>query len=221
MVRATSSLALMTMSILAAGCAQAPARNAGLTAAHNPSVYSVHQPVVQRTDYVLDLAASGGLAPQETGRLQGWFEGLELGYGDRISVDQAAGYEDPRTRQDIAAIAASYGLLLSEGSPVTSGAVQPGAARVIVSRMTASVPSCPDWSDAGSLAATSASHSNYGCAINSNLAAMIADPADLVLGQAGTTVNNADAAARAIKTYRDRPQSGAGGQVKPEATGGR
>lgn len=221
MVRATSSLALITMSILAAGCAQAPARNIGLTAAHNPSVYSVHQPVVQRTDYVLDLAASGGLGPQETGRLQGWFEGLQLGYGDRISVDQAPGYQDSRTRQDIAAVAASYGLLLSEGSPVTSGAVQPGSARVIVSRMAASVPSCPDWSDAGSLAATSASHSNYGCAINSNLAAMIADPADLVLGQAGAAANDAHAAARAVKAYRDRPQTGAGGQVQSQGTGGK
>ena len=210
---------IIGLSALAAGCTQPVVTQAGLTPSYNPSVYSVHQPVVQRTDYVLDLAAPGGLAPSEAARLQAWFDGLQLGYGDRVWVDEGTGYSGGRVRQDVAGVVQSYGLLLNEGAPVTTGPLQPGTARVVVSRMNASVPTCPDWSDARIGAPSSPTHSNYGCAVNSNLAAMIANPADLVLGQSGTM--DASAGARAVKAYRDRPQTGAGGQVKPESPGGK
>ena len=51
----------------------------------------------------------------------------------------------------------------------------------------------------------SSTSSNYGCAVNSNLAAMIADPTDLVLGQAGSVTGDADTSSKAIKVYR-RPR---------------
>ena len=210
---------LLAASALAAGCAPVTQE---LAAKHNPTVYSVHQPIVQRTDYVLDLASSGGaLAPSEGGRLRGWFEGLQLGYGDVVSIDQGGGYIDPAARAEIADIAGSYGLLMSNGAPVTAGAVQPGAVRVVVSRMRAGVPGCPDWSYAALPGVPITTDTNYGCAVNSNIAAMVANPGDLVLGQAGSTTGDASATARAIKAYRDRPQSGAGGQVKAESPGGR
>lgn len=218
MARIPSLAVIAGLSALAAGCTQPVATHAELTPTYNPSVYSVHQPVVQRTDYVLDLAGGNGLAPSEAARLQAWFDGLQLGYGDRVWVDEGGAYGGG-TRQDIGAVVQSYGLLLSDGAPVTAGPVQPGAARVIVSRMNASVPTCPDWSDARPGSPSSPTHSNYGCAVNSNLAAMIANPSDLVLGQSGTS--DAAAGARAVKAYRDRPQSGAGGQVKPESPGGK
>lgn len=202
MTRTRSIAALLLLATPLAGCA---AGNSELAAKHNPTVYSVHQPVVQRTDYVIDLATpGGGLSPTEAGRLRGWFEGLQIGYGDRIAVDEAGGYTDARARQDVASIAESYGLLLSETSPVTSGAVQPGSIRVVVSRMSASVPSCPDLAYAALSGAAISTDSNYGCATNSNLAAMIANPADLVLGQTGSTTNDAAATARAVKAYRTR-----------------
>ena len=218
MARVSSLAAAAGLSALAAGCSQPVVTHAGLTPSYNPSVYSVHQPVVQRSDYVLDLAAGNGLAQSEAARLQAWLDGLQLGYGDRVWVDESATHGGG-VRQDIAAIVQSYGLLLSDGAPVTTGIRQPGGARVIVSRMNASVPTCPDWSDARIGAPSSPTHSNYGCAVNSNLAAMIANPADLVLGQSGTM--DASAGARAVKAYRDRPQTGAGGQVKPESPGGK
>ena len=210
MARVPSLVIVAGLSALAAGCTPPVVTQAGLTPTYNPSVYSVHQPVVQRTGYVLDVAAGNGLAPSQAAQLRAWFDGLQLRYGDRVWVDEGTAYG---ARQDIAGIVQSYGLLLSDGAPVVAGAVQPGTARVIVSRMNASVPTCPDWTDARPGSPTSPTHSNYGCAVNSNLAAMIANPSDLVLGQAGA--GDAAAGARAVKAYRDRPQSGAGGQVKP------
>lgn len=212
------TLAALTGTVALSGCAQT---NPQLAAKHNPTVYSVHQPIVQRTDYVLDLASAGSLSPVEQGRLRGWFDGLQLGYGDRVSIDGGGSYVDARVRQDISEVTQSYGLLLSDGAPVTAGAVQPGITRVVVSRMSASVPGCPDWSYAALTGSAISTDSNYGCAINSNLAAMIADPADLVLGQTGSTAGDAAAASRAVKAYRDRPQSGAAGNVKPESPGGK
>ena len=48
----------------------------------NRGLESVNQPVVQRTDYVLDLpGAASGLGTAERQRLDGWFNSLRLGYG--------------------------------------------------------------------------------------------------------------------------------------------
>lgn len=209
--------ALAALSGLLAGCAQTTPE---LAAKHNPTVYSVHQPVVQRTNYVLDVGSTGnGLVGGEADRLGGWFESLQLSYGDRIFIDTGSAYADRGTRADVARIAAGYGLLLSDGSPVTTGAVQPGAVRIVVSRMSASVPGCPDWAYAALSGAAISTDTNYGCATNSNLAAMVADPNDLVLGQAGASASNADTATKAIKSYRDAAPTGSKG-LKSESPGG-
>ena len=182
----------------------------------NRSLYSVNQPVGQRTDYVMDLGTSAdGLPESERARLNAWFGSLELGYGDRISVDEAGGYGDGTVREAVAQVAGRYGLLVNEGAPVTAGAVQPGSVRVIVSRTTASVPNCPNMVESG-LSATSP---NYGCAINSNLAAMVADPNDLVLGQTGSGTGDPRATTRAIRTYRDAQPTGTRGLSETRAGG--
>jgi pilus assembly protein CpaD len=170
----------------------------------NKSLNSQNQPVVQRTDYVLDLQAQNGLSAAERGRLHAWFGSLGIGYGDRVAVDEA--YVSA-ARNDVARIAADYGLLLTSGAPVTAGEVPPGSVRVIVSRSFAAVPGCPFWSNSAKNNATSP---NYGCATNSNLAAMIADPSDLVLGQAGSGADG-NQGVKAIKVYREAVPSGTKG----------
>ena len=207
MVRKISRLSLVVASLAAGGCA---ASDPNFVQKNNPGVYSVHQPVVQRSDYVLDLATAGdGLASGEAARLNAWFEALGLGYGDRVSVD--AGSYDSAARGDIARVAENYGLLLSDAGPV-SGSVQPGMIRVVLSRSSASVPSCPDWSYARYTGAPISTDSNYGCANNKNLAAMIADPTDLVLGQEGSGTDP-NAASKPVRAYRGRAGTGAAGTV--------
>ncbi|HEX8263118.1 MAG TPA: CpaD family pilus assembly lipoprotein [Allosphingosinicella sp.] len=167
---------------------------------------SLNQPVVVRTDYVLDLSAPDGrLSAGERARLHKWFTSLDLGYGDHIFVDEGEGYG--YGRRDVAAVAAEYGILLSDGAPVTAGSVPPGVVRTIVSRSTASVPNCPNWASRG----PSSTSSNYGCAFNSNLAAMIADPNDLVLGQSGSVTGDASTSSKAIRVYRQTAPSGTKG----------
>jgi pilus assembly protein CpaD len=185
----------------------ADARHRNNSRADNWGLYSYNQPVVQRADYVLELANPGpGLPIGERARLRAWFASLGLGYGDRVAVESAYGSEP--VRADVARVAAEYGLLLSETAPIVPGRPEPGAIRVIVSRSVAHVPGCPF---ADSHQGPSATSANYGCAVNSNLAAMIADPNDLVLGEAGSAAGDPATAAKAIRTYRDAKPTGANG----------
>jgi len=175
----------------------------------NPTLNSVNQPVVEQTFYVYELRTSAaGLDGGELGRLGEWFRSLQLGYGDQISVDTGSDYAGDEVRKDVASVAGAYGLFVSPGVPVTAGAVQPGNARVVVTRSVASVPGCPNWEYAGQIGAPITTDSNYGCATNSNLAAMIANPADLVLGQSGSGLSDPREGARAVESYRSRVLSG-------------
>jgi len=213
MSRIQSTTALLVLGAAVSACAAGPAAQQ-----ENTTLYSVNQPVVQRTDFVLDLATGpDGISPAEMGRLQGWFQGLQVAYGDRIYIDEGSGgYRDGTVREAIAGAAGRYGLLLGDGAPVTAGPVQPGSVRVVVSRTTASVPDCPNWAPTG-LSDTSP---NFGCAVNSNLAAMIADPNDLVLGQTGSGTDPTTTS-RAIRSYRNQAPTGAGGLQESRPSGGR
>lgn len=217
MSRLKTITAVIALGVGASACTTSGA--GPLTAANNPSLNSVHQPVVQRTDFVLDLRTDGnGLPASEQDRLAGWLEGIRVGYGDRITVDEPGAYPLPAARQDVARVVGRYGLLLSDAAPVLNGAVPPGAVRVIASRATASVPGCPQWSDPGILGTNNTS-SNYGCATNSNIAAMIANPEDLVLGQDGSGNGSASTATRAIRSYRERQPTGREGLPATSTTG--
>lgn len=217
MSRLHAFAAVAALGLAAGACAPS---GQPLSAANNPSLYSMHQPVVQRTDYVLDLnTGPDGLPQAERERLSAWLASIEVGYGDRISVDEPYGYANPRAREDVARLAGEYGLLLADGAPVLQGTLQPGTIRIIASRASASVPGCPNWAPGISETASGTS-SNYGCALNSNIAAMVANPDDLVLGQQGSISGSASTATRAIRSYRQRPPTGQQGLPATSTTQG-
>lgn len=194
----------------------APALLLSACGSGNAGLESVHQPVVERDDYVLDLQASGDqLAAGETQRLQGWLGSMELRYGDRLAVDDGA--SGLIGRADVAELAGRYGLMLSDQAPVTVGQIAPGTVRVVLTRMTASVPDCPNHSGLGMPDFSQTTNPNFGCASNSNLAAMVADPADLVRGAAGAPTSDPNTATKSIRALRAAPPTGSGGTaVKSE-----
>jgi pilus assembly protein CpaD len=169
-------------------------------------IESVNVPVVARTDYVFDVAApDGSLLPGEAARLNAWFSSLDLGYGDSIAVDGP--YADA-ARADVAQVVGSYGLMVGANAPVTASAVPPGMVRVVVTRTRASVPGCPNWSLPAQPNFNNRSMSNFGCAVNSNLAAMIANPEDLVYGREGSGVGDTLTASKAVNAYRKAEPTG-------------
>lgn len=185
----------------------------------NRGVESVHQPVVARADYALDLTTTGDrLAEGEAVRLGGWLASMRLGHGDRLSIDEGGNYANPGVRQDIAGEAARHGVLVSDVAPVTVGAIAPGTARVIVTRSRAEVPGCPDYSRVSQPNFDAHSSSNFGCGLNSNLAAMVANPDDLVRGQDGALIQDTVQGTKAINAYRNAAPTGSGG-LKSESTG--
>ena len=116
-------------------------------------------------------------------------------------------------RDNVARVAGKYGLMLSPGAPVTASAIGAGQARVIVVRTQASVPGCPDWSEATVPNWNNRQLPNLGCGVNGNIAAMIANPEDLVRGREGPATVDVRTSSRAVETYRE------GGTGPVEAVG--
>ncbi|WP_095012813.1 CpaD family pilus assembly protein [Tsuneonella mangrovi] len=208
--RTVAGAIALSMGLSLAGCGGMPT---------NRTLYSVKQPVVKRTNYTLDVASGyDGLSIPEQQRVSGWFEAMDLRYGDRVSIDGSQ--TTPATRNAIAALAGRHGILLSDGAPVTTGEIPMGMTRIVITRSTASVPGCPDWSATSDANYNNATSRDYGCAVNSNLAAMVANPEDLIKGQdhmGDTVVMSSN---KAIETYRNKANTGAGELKSAGATGG-
>jgi pilus assembly protein CpaD len=189
-------LTAAALSLTLAGC--------GGALGTNTSMYSVHQPVVERSNFAIDLNLDGsGIASADQRRLNEWMEALQIGYGDRVSIDYGDGYQSPAVANAISTLAANYGVLVSDETPVTDGAIASGNVRVVVTRSKATVPSCPDWSTSSDSNFNSGNHSNHGCASNSNLAAMVADPEDLVRGRESKKLD-ANSGKNAVNAYRTK-----------------
>jgi len=120
-------------------------------------------------------------------------------------------------------VAGRYGLLVSDGAPVTQGNIDPGKVRVVVTRSHAYVPGCPDWSERIVEHGNNSTSPGFGCAINGNLAAMIADPQQLLHGAAGTGDTVIMSSTKAIETYREAKPTGANGlpAVSSQSAGGK
>ena len=207
-----------TFLLIALGSALAGCSNTARPDVPSAGVAEVHVPVVTSADYVFDAAAPGGaLSPGEGERLNGWFQGLGIGYGDTVYVD--AGYA-PAARAQVSAIAGRYGMLVTAGAPVTTGQVRPGSVRVVVARRRASVPGCPNWNQTSQPDWDNKSLPNSGCGVNSNLAAMVADPEDLIHGREGAVVEDSRTATRAVDLYRSTPPTGSKGLESVSTKGG-
>jgi pilus assembly protein CpaD len=169
----------------------------------------MHQPVVEHNNFVFDVASrDDGVPAAEQARLGAWFDSIGLAYGDHVTIDEAQGSQSAGARRDVAKVAAEHGLLVAEdGAPMTEGNVAPGYVRIVAARSTASVPGCPEWSDPG-IESPVRTGTNYGCAMNANLAAMIANPDDLIRGRDAAGHGAAIIAGRAVRVYRENQPSG-------------
>ncbi len=176
----------------------------------NRSVNTMKAPEVQRASFAFDVrfAGSDSLPADQAAALEQWLATVGIAYGDRISVDDPIAMGAAGRRAAIAGVVARFGLLVQDTAPVTA-ALPAGTARVVVTRTQVSVPDCPDWRRPSNPTTNNSTMSNYGCSSVSNLAAMIADPNDLIEGQ---TYSGADGhtTSKAINVYRERKPTGTG-----------
>ncbi len=180
--------------------------------ASNRGLESVHQPVVSYTNFIFDVRADStvGVSSSEKERLNGWLDSLNIGYGDSVAI---AGGASTAAHADIAEVLGKRGMLVQEDNSAVAGAAPYGSVRLIVRRATASVPGCPDWHDKQENSMSGGTSSNFGCATNSNFAAMVANPEDLVRGQTSNSDLRTATSNRAIQSYEAKAPTGAGGLV--------
>lgn len=187
----------------------------------NRGVGSVHQPVVSYAAYTYDVrsAADGGLTGAEAQLLEDWLVSIGLGYGDQVAIVTDAGYFSPSLQEGVANVVARHGLLIGEDSSAAAGAAPQGSVRVIVRRASASVPGCPNWRTTAETNMSLPTSSNFGCGVNGNWAAMVANPEDLVRGQSGDSDLRTATSNRAITIYREKAPTGAGDLKQLQAEG--
>ena len=195
-----------------AGTILLPLAACGDGAVSNRGVESVHQPVVTQTTYLYDIRTEGAsvLSADERARLAGWLDSLDIAYGDSVAIATGGTPVSQSLQEEIAAVLGRRGMLIREDSSAAAGTPPYGSVRLIVRRATASVPGCPDWRPKQESNMGGGASSNFGCAINSNLAAMVANPDDLVRGQTSNSDLRTATSTRAIQTYHKKDPTGAG-----------
>jgi len=190
------------------------------TASLNRGMEAVKQPVVSHTSYVFDVNASGDkLTETERLRLEGWLDSIGLGYGDTVAIATQSGYYGKGIHDGIAAVIERRSLMLQEDSTAQAGRALEGSVRLIVRRATAEVPGCPEWKHQAESNAAGEISPNFGCGVNSNLAAMVANPNDLVLGQGNASDLRTATSNKAIQVYRDKTPTGSAGLIEVSAKG--
>ena len=143
---------------------------------------------------------------------------IRIAYGDRISIDDPNPTGAAARRAAVNGVLAEYGLFLEPVGPVSTGTPTLGTMRVLITRTTASAPpECADWRRQSNPEYEASTMSNFGCAVVSNIAAMTADPNDLVVGKA---YEGADGftSAKATGVYRKKEPTGAGDLRRDDAS---
>jgi pilus assembly protein CpaD len=175
----------------------------------NRTVSTQKVPVVQRTTLAHDIRFGGydGLEADQSRGLEEWLGSIDVAYGDRISVDDPVSQGAAGRRAAVAGVVAKFGLIVEDEAPVTAS-LPAGVVRVVVTRTTVTPPDCPDWRRKSNPEPNASAMSNFGCASVSNLAAMVADPNDLLEGQVYTGADG-HTTSKAINVFRERRPTGA------------
>jgi pilus assembly protein CpaD len=140
-----------------------------------------------------------GLTSAQAARLAHFLNANEIGEGDSVTVEVSG-----KSTLATAHKAAVMGELKQLGIEAASGKdpkLAVGTVRVHADHAVAIAPACPDWSKPEPDEPNNRTSSNYGCATEANLAAMIVNPADLVKPKADTTGDGA-VLAKGVELYR-------------------
>jgi pilus assembly protein CpaD len=123
-----------------------------------------------------------------------------VGEGDSVTV-AGPSTASALTAARRAAVVAELKTVHVHAVPATAPAPVPNAIRVHVDHVVVTAPQCPDWSKAEADNPDNSASSNFGCATEANLAAMVANPADLARGRP-SVVADGEALARGVELYR-------------------
>ena len=149
---------------------------------------------------------SGRLSPQARQQVAGFFSAYRSDGSGTIEIQTAAGGRSAaQTEGEIRDIAAVYGV---PGSTIRVSGYTPDpndrtTTRLAYARYVASVPSCKnaDWSQNLSMTWDNTTYPNFGCSMQENVAAMAANPRDLIEARAMDASASAERRETAMGKY--------------------
>lgn len=144
---------------------------------------------------------------RELSQLDAFFKGIQLKYGDEITL---RGGTKARQRYLTRRIRKTGLPITVRVEPDRPNMKKSNTIALLVERYVVTPPACPNWSDFHGKEQRNMPGSQYGCATDSALGYMIANPKDLAVGQV-MKPGNSDAAVGAQERYRT-------GRVIPPAT---
>lgn len=209
-LRAVSVLAIVATALLA-GCA----KRDSITVGSVPDDYRTNHPIViAEKEEVLDLPVSAsdrGMTKQQRETLEGFLSGYDRSASPvlRIMTPSGAANEVAASyaANDFARMAKQSGIPASRlmitsyqaGSPDVSAPI-----RVSFTAMKAQTDKCGRWPEDIANTEDNKHYANFGCSYQNNLAAQIANPADL-LGPRKETTIDAERRGQVIDAYRNAP----------------
>ena len=105
---------------------------------------------------------------------------IKLGYGDEVVLTGSA----PNRRDAMAAYIQRLGIPVRiESESGSQAQLASNTVDVTVNRHVVTPPSCPNWSNFDGDENRNTPGSNYGCAVDSSLGYMVANPSDLIQGR--------------------------------------
>jgi len=184
-------LAAMLVALLLPGCSNQP------DAMNDPPKAITVKPVLATHPVYFDNG-SAMLSPAEIDGLRAF-----LGEGRVTKIDSITVQAGDSQLGSARASRVSDALSNLGYTHVVAPSSQPGndAVAVVVKRLAAMPPACPDWNQIGQYDPHNLPMSNLGCANATNLYLMVADPRDLVSGRMLGPADGEEAV-RAVNNYR-------------------
>ncbi len=160
-------------------------------------------------------ADTTGLSDTQAAALDKFLANVMAGYGDEFSIETPSNDVSGDRRMAVSSYLKARGLVVSGIPAAYGGPMASDSVRVILNRYVVTPPPCPDWRKPATTDFNNQPGSNFGCATETNLGLMVANPRDLVKGR---DIGPADAenAAKSVQNYREDKVP----EPKAQSTGG-
>ena len=152
-----------------------------------------------------DLKFAGdatGLTDAQVAELDRFLANSMVGYGDEFSIETPSNDVSADRRVALSSYLKGRGLVVSSVPVAYGGPLPADSVRLILNRYAVTPPPCPDWRKPATTDFNNQTSSNFGCATETNLGLMVANPRDLANGR---NLGPADAenAAKSVENYRE------------------
>ncbi|MBA3447948.1 MAG: CpaD family pilus assembly protein [Pseudaminobacter sp.] len=202
----------VTSAILLSGCAMAP-RDSVIVGSIPDDYRTNHPIVIAEKDQVIDIpvgAGDRGMSEVQRVALMGFFDDYDRSAAPLVSIMVPSGSINElgasHASRDFVQLAKASGIPKSsiEITSYQSPAAAAAPIRVVYTTMSAQTGKCGRWPGDVLETTDNKHYANFGCSYQNNLAAQLANPADL-LGPRKQTTIDAERRGLVIDGYRDVP----------------